>query len=137
MYLKLLTHLLQKLPLPEEKIVRDWRLNERHYGALTGLNKGKKIGLILLQKNLILAECVQEYGTKQVQIWRRSYDVRPPVMESSHPLHDIISSQESSRGVNNIPKTESLKDLIEQRTVPFWIQEVEPLILGSWYAYCS
>lgn len=42
MYLKLLTHLLQKLPLPEEKIVRDWRLNERHYGALTGLNKGKK-----------------------------------------------------------------------------------------------
>ena len=56
-------------------------------------------------------------------------------MESSHPLHDVISSQESSRGVNNIPKTESLKDLIEQRTVPFWIQEVEPLILGNLYMY--
>lgn len=107
------SRILEKLPLPEEKIVRDWRLNERHYGALTGLNK---------------AECVQEYGSKQVQIWRRSYDIRPPSMESSHPFHNIIASQESCKGVNNIPTTESLKDLIEQRTVPFWIQEVEPLI---------
>ena len=52
-------------------------------------------------------------------------------MESSHPFHNIIASQESCKGVNNIPTTESLKDLIEQRTVPFWIQEVEPLIHGS------
>ena len=92
------------------------------------MNLKTKISLLI--KNLPLAECIQEYGTKQVQIWRRSYDIRPPSMESSHPFHDIIASQESCSGVNNIPKTESLKDLIEQRTVPFWIQEVEPLILG-------
>ena len=72
-----------------------------------------------------------EYGPGQVQIWRRSYDIRPPAMEPSHPYHHVIASQEACSGVNNIPSTESLMDLIECRTVPFWIQEVEPQILGS------
>ena len=94
-------------------MVRDWRLNERHYGALTGRNK---------------AECVEQFGLQQVDIWRRSYDVRPPPMDTSHPYYQTIVTQPALRGIlreEEVPRTESLKDLIEERTVPCWRSRVE------------
>ena len=107
------TFLLQETGLGQDRVVRDWRLNERHYGALTGLNK---------------AECVKQYGLDQVNIWRRSYDVPPPPMDSSHPYYHAIVHQPALRGVlteEQVPRTESLKDLIEERTLPCWRSRVE------------
>jgi len=116
--------ILEKIDVSEDRIQRDWRLNERHYGSLTGLNK---------------ADCVQEYGSDQVQIWRRSYDIPPPPMESSHPYYDEIIRNLVYKDVLNeedIPDTESLKDLIEKRTVPFWKSVVEPQILAGETVLC-
>ena len=64
------------LNLNSKQVIRDWRLNERHYGALTGLNK---------------ADCVQKYGADQVQIWRRSYDIPPAPMDDNHPYYQVIA----------------------------------------------
>ena len=84
--------ILEKIDVSEDCIQRDWRLNERHYGSLTGLNKGEiytlEFGLFTYLK--FLADCVQEYGVDQVQIWRRSYDIPPPPMENSHPYYEEI-----------------------------------------------
>ncbi|MEW6517269.1 MAG: 2,3-diphosphoglycerate-dependent phosphoglycerate mutase [candidate division FCPU426 bacterium] len=89
---------------------RTWRLNERHYGALQGLNK---------------AETAEKYGEDQVKIWRRSYDVPPPALElqdSRHPRHDPryagLSDQE-------IPACEDLKATLE-RVLPYWFNEILP-----------
>lgn len=93
-------------------VVRSWKLNERHYGALQGLNK---------------AETAQKYGDEQVKIWRRSYDVRPPMLELSderHPSHD-----DRYRGVESadLPAGECLKDTIA-RVVPYWDGTIVPEI---------
>ena len=99
--------------MDQDRVVRDWRLNERHYGALTGQNK---------------AECVRQFGLQQVNIWRRSYDVRPPAMENSHPYYQTILNTPALKGIlseEEVPRTESLKDLIEERTVPCWRSRVE------------
>lgn len=87
-------------------------LIERHYGALTGKNK---------------AQMVREYGEEQVQIWRRTYDIRPPPMDADHPCYERIVSSPIFADVSkeNFPAHESLKDLV-QRTVPFWVETVEP-----------
>ncbi len=85
---------------------RDWRLNERHYGALTGLNK---------------AETVEQHGEEQVHIWRRSYAVTPPPMEDDHPYLDLMADEryadlgEAARSV----RTECLADVVE-RIQPWW-----------------
>ncbi|MEM9335194.1 MAG: 2,3-diphosphoglycerate-dependent phosphoglycerate mutase [Pseudomonadota bacterium] len=87
---------------------RDWRLNERHYGALQGLNK---------------AETAAEYGDEQVHIWRRSYDVPPPELEAEddrHPSHDL-----RYRGVDALPATESLKITLD-RVRPCWEESIAP-----------
>ncbi len=87
---------------------RDWRLNERHYGALQGLNK---------------AETAAKYGDEQVHIWRRSYDVPPPELETDderHPSHDL-----RYRGVDDLPATESLKITLD-RVRPCWEQSIAP-----------
>ena len=105
-------------------MVRDWRLNERHYGALTGRDK---------------AECVEQYGLEQVNIWRRSYNIRPAAMETSHNYYQTILNQPAFRGLlteDQIPRTESLKDLIEERTVPFWMSSVEPLLRSGQTVLC-
>ncbi len=89
-------------------VVRDWRLNERHYGALQGLNK---------------AETAEKYGDDQVLIWRRSYDIPPPPLEESdarHPLHDPRYA-----GVGQLPATESLKTTLE-RVRPCWYDVIAP-----------
>jgi len=111
------------LNLSKEQVVQDWHLNERHYGALTGLNK---------------ADCVKNYGAEQVQIWRRSYDVPPAPMEDNHPYYKIILNQPAFVGKvkeEDFPRTESLKDLID-RTIPFWKEEVEPHIAAGRTVLC-
>lgn len=96
-------------------VQKTWRLNERHYGALTGLNK---------------AETAAKHGEEQVQIWRRSFDVPPPPMEEDHPYHDVIVKDERySDGPvgDEFPKAESLKLTIE-RTLPYWNDVIVPEI---------
>lgn len=100
---------------PELKVEKTWRLNERHYGSLTGLNK---------------TETAEKYGEEQVMIWRRSYDVPPPVMEDNHPYYEeIVLDPRYSTGPppNEFPKFESLKLTIE-RTLPYWEQTIVPSI---------
>ncbi|RYZ95364.1 MAG: 2,3-diphosphoglycerate-dependent phosphoglycerate mutase, partial [Proteobacteria bacterium] len=93
--------------LPVEK---DWRLNERHYGALQGLNK---------------AETAEKFGDEQVHIWRRSYDVLPPLLEDS----DERSPAQDPRykNVKNLPKGEALKQTVE-RMLPYWNETIAPAV---------
>ncbi|CAH1965953.1 unnamed protein product [Acanthoscelides obtectus] len=94
-------------------VVKTWRLNERHYGGLTGLNK---------------AETAAKYGDEQVAIWRRSYDVPPPPMEPDHPYYEtIVKDPRYANGPapNEFPMFESLKLTIE-RTLPFWNEKIVP-----------
>jgi len=89
-------------------VIRDWRLNERHYGALQGLNK---------------AETAAKYGDDQVHIWRRSYDIPPPELDESderHPSHDPRYA-----GIDGLPGTESLK-LTLDRVLPCWNERIAP-----------
>lgn len=89
-------------------VLRDWRLNERHYGALQGLNK---------------AETAARYGDEQVHIWRRSYDIPPPALaadDERHPAHDPRYA-----GIENLPGTESLA-LTLLRVVPCWEECIAP-----------
>ncbi len=93
-------------------MIKDWHLNERHYGALQGLNK---------------AETAEKYGDEQVQIWRRSYDVAPPKLEESDGRHPKNDPKYTNISPSELPTGESLKDTIE-RFVPYWQKEVEPQI---------
>lgn len=100
--------MLDEMDLMWIPVVRDWRLNERHYGALQGRNK---------------AETAAEYGDEQVHIWRRSYDTPPPALEEDddrHPRHDP-----RYRGIRDLPATESLKLTLE-RVLPCWEQVIAP-----------
>ena len=93
-----------RLWLPVEK---DWHLNERHYGGLTGLNK---------------KEMIEQVGEEQVLVWRRSFDVPPPPMEAGSPFD--LSSDRRYAGVP-VPDSESLKDTIE-RVLPYWEGRIAP-----------
>lgn len=91
-------------------VIRDWRLNERHYGALQGLNK---------------AETAAKYGEEQVHVWRRSYDTPPPELEAEderHPAHDPRYA-----GIEDLPPTESLK-LTLDRVRPCWEDTIAPAL---------
>lgn len=94
-------------------VQKTWRLNERHYGGLTGMNK---------------AETAAKYGEEQVQIWRRSFDVPPPPMESDHKYYEtIVKDPRYADGPKpeEFPKFESLKLTIE-RTLPYWNDTIIP-----------
>lgn len=122
-------------------VIRTWRLNERHYGGLTGLNK---------------AETAEKHGEEQVKIWRRSFDIPPPPMDKDHPYHKIISEVRTLAGLSwrssticeeantwcsrplqsrryknlkagELPTCESLKDTIA-RALPFWNEVIAPEI---------
>tara|TARA_B100001245_G_scaffold232137_1_gene213907 strand:- start:1285 stop:1980 length:696 start_codon:yes stop_codon:yes gene_type:complete len=103
---KSLNIILKVLNKSNVDINKAWELNERHYGGLTGLNKD---------------ETIKKYGSKQVQIWRRSFDISPPLMESNHPYKNKINS--SILG-------ESLKDTIA-RVMPYFNKKIKPLILSG------
>ena len=89
-------------------VTKDWRLNERHYGALQGLNK---------------AETAARHGEEQVKIWRRSYDVPPPAMEASDPRHPRNDRRYKSVDPQLLPACESLKDTVA-RFLPLWKSQI-------------
>ena len=93
-------------------VVNDWRLNERHYGALQGLNKTETAAL---------------YGPEQVKIWRRSYDVQPPPLTPDDPRHPSNDPRYATLPRNGLPLTESLKDTIA-RVLPYWHETIAPSI---------
>ena len=89
---------------------RSWRLNERHYGALQGLNK---------------AQTSAQYGKEQLKVWRRSYDVRPPALDLSddrHPSHDV---RYADLPPELLPRSECLKDVVD-RILPYWYDSIVP-----------
>jgi len=104
--LHLVLHEMDRLWLPA---VKDWRLNERHYGGLTGLNK---------------QEMVEKVGAEQVKIWRRSYDIAPPPLPEDSPYE--VSRDRRYAGIQ-VPRTESLKDTIA-RAVPYYEAEIAPAL---------
>jgi 2,3-bisphosphoglycerate-dependent phosphoglycerate mutase len=87
-----------------------WRLNERHYGALQGLNK---------------LETVERHGEKQVKIWRRSYDIRPPALSPDDPRSPRNDPRYADLKREEIPLTECLKDTVD-RVLPYWTQVIAP-----------
>ena len=93
-------------------VVKDWRLNERSYGGLQGLNK---------------AETAEKHGLDQVMIWRRSFDIPPPSLASDDERYPIDDPRYRDLPRENIPLTESLKDTIE-RVQPYWESEIAPKI---------
>jgi len=104
--LHLVLHEMDRLWLP---VTKDWRLNERHYGGLTGLNK---------------QEMIDKVGPEQVKVWRRSYDVPPPPLPEDSPCD--VSRDRRYSGVE-VPRTESLKDTIA-RALPYYEAEVAPAL---------
>ena len=110
--IKTLWLVLEEMDLMWIPVHRSWRLNERHYGALQGLDK---------------AETVEKHGLEQVQIWRRSYDVRPPALaleDARNPSHDPRYHDLSA---DDIPLSECLKDTVD-RFMPYWQRTIAPLI---------
>ena len=93
-----------RINYPKNKVVFEWRLNERHYGALQGLNK---------------SETAKKYGEDQVKIWRRSFDIPPPLMSDKDKRHPKFENKFNSIDRNLLPSGESLKMVIE-RLLPFW-----------------
>lgn len=94
---------------------RSWRINERHYGALQGLNK---------------QATAEKYGQEQVQQWRRSYDVRPPALDKEDPRHPRFDSRYSLLKEGELPSTECLKDTLA-RVMPHWHEKIEPALKGG------
>ena len=93
-------------------VERSWRLNERHYGALQGLNK---------------AQTVEKHGEAQVKIWRRSYDVPPPKLELDDQRHPRFDARYAGVPAAELPAAESLKDTLA-RVLPFWNSRIAPEI---------
>jgi 2,3-bisphosphoglycerate-dependent phosphoglycerate mutase len=91
-------------------VVRDWRLNERHYGALQGLDK---------------AETAEKYGAEQVLLWRRSYSVPPPALDPRDPRWPGRDARYAALPKDRVPLTESLKDTVA-RFVPYWEETIAP-----------
>jgi len=107
---KTLDFVLKEMGLTNIPVKKTWRLNERHYGALQGLNK---------------AETAKRYGEEQVFLWRRSYEVRPPALKETdarYPGKDFLYKNLKKE---EIPITESLKDT-EMRLLPYWKREIAP-----------
>ena len=100
---------MQRLWLP---VVKSWRLNERHYGALQGLNK---------------AETAKQYGDAQVLIWRRSYDIPPPTLQTTDPRSERGDRRYADIAPEQFPLTECLKDTVA-RVLPFWNDTMAPAI---------
>ena len=103
---------LEEMDLMWIPVIRSWRLNERHYGALQGLFKAKT---------------AQEKGEDQVFIWRRSFDIPPPPLEKSDERYPGIDPKYKDLNPEDIPATECLKDTIE-RVMPYWNSEIVPAI---------
>ena len=113
--IRTLWHVQDTMDLMWIPVVHSWRLNERHYGALTGLNK---------------AETAAKYGDEQVHIWRRSYDVRPPLLEKEDERNPKNDSRYSKLNASDIPLGECLKDNVE-RVLPLWNESIAPALKAN------
>ena len=107
-----LWHCLDQMDCTWLPVVHSWRLNERHYGALQGLNK---------------ADTARQYGEQQVLVWRRSFDVPPPALEASDPRCERGDPRYAKLTPGQVPLTECLKDTVE-RVMPFWQESVAPAL---------
>jgi len=96
-------------------VIRNWRLNERHYGGLQGLNK---------------AETAAQHGEEQVKIWRRAFDIAPPELEESDPRFPGHDRRYADLTKEQLPRTESLKDTIA-RFVPYWTEVIAPQVAAG------
>ncbi|MCS6766856.1 MAG: 2,3-diphosphoglycerate-dependent phosphoglycerate mutase [Candidatus Protistobacter heckmanni] len=107
-----LWHMQDEMDLMWIPVVHAWRLNERHYGALAGLNK---------------AETAAKYGDKQVLIWRRSYDTPPPALTANDPRASFADPRYAKLKREEIPLTECLKDTVA-RVLPLWHESIAPAL---------
>ena len=105
--------MLEEMSLTWIPVINAWELNERHYGALQGLNK---------------SQVAAEYGEEQVQIWRRSYDTPPPALNNDDERHPRFEIRYAS--VSDLPASESLKDTL-LRVKPYWQTKIMPSLLGN------
>lgn len=110
--IKTLWIVLEDMNLEWIPVFRNWRLNERHYGALQGLNK---------------AEMAVEYGEAQVKIWRRSYDTRPPALDWNDSRHPRFDPRYADLTKDDLPACESLKDTVA-RMLPYWHETIAPTV---------
>jgi 2,3-bisphosphoglycerate-dependent phosphoglycerate mutase len=104
---------LEALGQPWLPVARHWRLNERHYGALQGLNK---------------AETAARHGDEQVLLWRRSYDIPPPALDRTDPEHPGNDPRYAALPSDVLPATECLKDVVA-RVLPYWYDSIAPQLL--------
>mgnify|MGYP001279378076 FL=1 len=107
-----LWHCLDEMDRTWLPVQHSWRLNERHYGALQGLNK---------------AETAKKYGDAQVLVWRRSYDTPPPALEATDPRSERGDLRYAGLTPGQVPLTECLKDTVE-RVLPYWNDTIAPTI---------
>jgi 2,3-bisphosphoglycerate-dependent phosphoglycerate mutase len=107
-----LTIILDKMGLSWITIIKSWRLNERHYGALQGLNK---------------AETAEKHGEAQVKVWRRAYDIAPPPLTRNDPRYPGKDPRYADLDEKDIPLTECLKDTVA-RALPFWEHDIAPAV---------
>ncbi|MGI4812547.1 MAG: 2,3-diphosphoglycerate-dependent phosphoglycerate mutase [Janthinobacterium lividum] len=110
--IRTLWHVQDEMDLMWIPVVNDWRLNERHYGALSGLNK---------------AETAKQYGDDQVLVWRRSYDTPPPALDASDSRAGYDDPRYAAVPRAQLPLTECLKDTVE-RVLPLWNESIAPAI---------
>jgi len=103
---------LEEMDLMYLPVINNWRLNERHYGALQGLNK---------------AEMAEKHGMEKVQIWRRSYDVPPPALKRNDPMFPGKDPRYADLKPEELPLTECLKDTVA-RFLPYWHKTIAPVV---------
>ncbi|MGO9611472.1 MAG: 2,3-diphosphoglycerate-dependent phosphoglycerate mutase [Dissulfurispiraceae bacterium] len=113
--IKTLWHVLEEMDLMWIHVHHSWRLNERHYGALQGLNK---------------AETAERHGMEQVKIWRRSYDVPPPPLTPDDPRYSGNDPRYADLSPEEIPVTECLKDTVT-RFLPYWHTVIAPAVTAG------
>ena len=110
-----LWHTLDEMDRTWLPVQHSWRLNERHYGGLQGLNK---------------ADMAKQYGDEQVLVWRRSYDTPPPALEPQDPRSERSDVRYAQLDPSQVPLTECLKDTVA-RVLPFWNESIAPAILSG------
>jgi 2,3-bisphosphoglycerate-dependent phosphoglycerate mutase len=103
---------LEEMELEWIPVIRAWQLNERHYGALQGLNK---------------AEMAVKFGEDQVKIWRRSYDTPPPALDLDDPRHPGFDRRYADLKPDELPRSEALKNTVE-RMLPYWHSTIAPIV---------
>lgn len=113
--IKTLNLILEEMDLLWIPVIKTWRLNERHYGALQGLDK---------------TQTLEKHGEEQFKIWRRSYDVPPPALDPSSPMNPAREERYRNVPSTELPLTECLKDVVG-RALPFWQVEIIPQILAG------